>query len=138
MSLGAKNAHIISIEGDNELAKIARENFHQLNANNIEVLVGSFDALLANVVEPLNKPLLTFIDGNHRYQPTINYYNLVLSKADSASCIIIDDIHWSEEMEKAWEEICNLPKSTISIDLFHLGVVFYRENTLKQRFWLRL
>jgi predicted O-methyltransferase YrrM len=138
MSLAAKNARVISIEGDNQLANIARENFSQIQANNIEVHVGSFDDILPTIVEKLDSSFLAFIDGNHRFRPTVNYFNLLMSKADCASCIIVDDIHWSEDMEKAWNEICSHPKSTISIDLFHLGIVYYRENTLKQKFWLRL
>jgi len=57
-----------------------------------------------------------------------------MSKAYS----FFDDIHWSKEMEEAWEEIKAHPKVLITIDLFFVGLVFFRTNQPKQHFKLRL
>ena len=42
--------------------------------------------------------------------------------------LIFDDIHWSAEMEKAWEAICNHPAARCTIDLFFVGLVFLRRE----------
>jgi predicted O-methyltransferase YrrM len=80
---------------------------------------------------------LVFFDGNHRYQPTMNYFNLCLKKANENSVFVFDDIYWSNEMTKAWEEIKNHKDVTVTIDLFSVGLVFFRTQQAKQHFILK-
>jgi hypothetical protein len=42
--------------------------------------------------------------------------------------LVFDDIHWSEGMEKAWEEIKKNERVTCSVDLFFIGIVFLRKE----------
>jgi predicted O-methyltransferase YrrM len=81
---------------------------------------------------------LAFIDGNHRYEPTIRYYRQLLPAVHEYTVLIFDDIHWSKEMEQAWKEIKGYPEVMLSIDLFFIGLVFFRkENKTKQHFTIR-
>jgi hypothetical protein len=49
--------------------------------------------------------------------------------------LIFDDIHWSQEMEVAWEEIKKDESISLTIDLFFIGIVFFRkEQLVKQDF----
>jgi predicted O-methyltransferase YrrM len=81
---------------------------------------------------------LAFLDGNHRLIPTIKYFETILPKTHEGSIIIFDDIHWSEEMEAAWEKIRKDERVTLSIDLFFIGLVFFRkEFREKQHFTIR-
>jgi hypothetical protein len=41
-------------------------------------------------------------------------------------------------MEKAWEEIKNHPKVTVTIDTFQWGIVFFRYEQLKEHFVIRI
>ena len=41
-------------------------------------------------------------------------------------------------MEEAWEEIKKHKQVTLSIDLFQIGIIFFREMPEKQHFTLRL
>jgi predicted O-methyltransferase YrrM len=75
-----------------------------------------------------------FFDGNHQKQPTINYFEICLQKAHEKSVFVFDDIHWSEEMEQAWAYIKNHPKVTVTIDLFWIGIVFFRTEQVKEHF----
>lgn len=80
-----------------------------------------------------------YLDGNHTYKATTNYFNTLLPHIHDNSVMIFDDIYWSEEMTKAWEEIKSHPSVTVTIDLFKLGLVFFRkENKEKEHFVLRL
>jgi predicted O-methyltransferase YrrM len=81
---------------------------------------------------------MAFIDGNHRREPTLRYFETILPKTHEGSCIIFDDIHWSREMEDAWEKIRKDTRVTLSIDLFFIGIVFFRkEFREKQHFSIR-
>jgi len=53
------------------------------------------------------------------------------------ACIIFDDIYWSEGMQQAWTEICARPEVTLSLDLFHMGVVFFNPGLTKEHYYIR-
>lgn len=133
------NAKVITIEGCPNTAAEAKKNFESLGLKNIESVVGNFDDVLPAILARPQTPdsRLIFIDGNHRKEPTLNYFTQCLSQANSDSIFIFDDIHWSAEMEEAWEEIKAHPKVTVTIDLFFLGLVFFRKEQVKENFILK-
>jgi len=51
--------------------------------------------------------------------------------------LIFDDIHWSNDMEKAWEEIKESTKVTLTIDLFFVGLVFIDKKLSKENYIIR-
>lgn len=126
------NANIITIEGSDAIYEIAVSNFKQLELNNIKPLNGKFDELLPPVIGQLPVIDLVYIDGNHRYQPTVEYFQQCLSKINNNSILVFDDIHWSPEMERAWTKIKSHPNVRCTIDIFFLGFVFFR-NEFKQK-----
>ncbi len=132
------DANIITLEGASAVAKIAKENFSKLKLNNIEMIEGNFDDTLFSILSNLSMIDFVFIDGNHRYQPTINYFEQILAKSNNYSIIILDDIHWSKEMEAAWQQIQNHSSITMTIDLFFIGIVLLRDEfKVKQHFSVR-
>ncbi len=122
------NTRVITIEGSESIAAVADENFKKLHLKNIELVVGNFDNELKKICEERQKFDLIFIDGNHREVPTINYFNTVLPFCHNDTVLLFDDIHWSEEMQEAWEYIKNHEKVTCTIDIFEMGIVFLRKE----------
>jgi Predicted O-methyltransferase len=138
LSKANPNAKVITIEGSNAVAEIAERNFGTYNCNNIKLVRGHFDSVLPNALEEFQSIDLAFIDGNHQYQPTINYFHKLLKKSDNDTILIFDDIHWSSGMEKAWEEIKAHESVRTTIDLFFMGLVLFRKEFLeKQHFQIR-
>ncbi|MBV9988790.1 MAG: class I SAM-dependent methyltransferase [Chitinophagaceae bacterium] len=135
----AKNsAQVITMEGADAVGEQAMQNFNKLQLHNIQLVKGNFDDTLAAALQTLRQVDLCFVDGNHRYEPTVRYYRQLLPAMHDHSILIFDDIHWSREMEQAWNEIRQDERITISIDLFHIGLVFFRqENKVKQHFAIR-
>lgn len=129
---------IYTFEGCPELLKKAKENFHHLNIKNIECIEGNIDNTLHKLLPSLESIDFAFFDANHRYLPTMDYFNTCLEKATEKAVFVFDDIHWSEEMEKAWIEIKEHPQVTLTIDMFYIGLVFFRKNQPKQHFTLRI
>lgn len=130
-------ANIITIEGCKEITDVARQNFEQLELKNIEQLTGNFDVVLPLVLNEKEKLDFVFFDGNHRKGPTLNYFEQCLQKAQEDSVFIFDDIYWSAEMKEAWEEIKQNNRVTVSIDLFYMGIVFFRKEQAKQHFIIK-
>ncbi|HET7732429.1 MAG TPA: class I SAM-dependent methyltransferase [Paludibacter sp.] len=129
--------HCTSLEGCPEIAKIARENIDKLAIKNVEIVVGDINSTLANVLNQTNKLDFVFIDANHKSEAILRYFNLCLSKVHSNTVIVIDDIYWSSDMEKAWKVIKNHPQVMSTIDLFQLGIVFFNMDLNKKHYKMR-
>lgn len=136
LSLGNKQASITTIEGCQETAKIAQEQFRTFQLNNIQVIVDTFEKALPELAS--NQCNLVYVDGNHTKEATLNYFELLLPTTTNNSVFIFDDIHWSKGMTKAWDEIKNHPAVTVSIDTFYWGIVFFRKEQAKEHFVIRV
>jgi predicted O-methyltransferase YrrM len=131
-------AKVITMEGAPGVAAVARKNFNRLHLSNIKVVEGNFDETLVSVTGGLSTIDFAFIDGNHRKAPTLNYFNQFVNLSTPSSILIFDDIHWSAEMEEAWDAIIQHPSVKLTIDLFFIGIVFFRaEQKTKQHFSIR-
>jgi len=128
LATAANGKQVITMEGAPNIASIARANFDALGLNEIQIVEGDFDQTLPSVLQKVQQVGLAYVDGNHKYIPTMQYFNELLAKSDENSFFIFDDIHWSAEMEKAWEEIKAHPSVTVTIDLFYIGLVFFRKE----------
>jgi predicted O-methyltransferase YrrM len=128
---------VFTVEGCPETAKKARENFESLKFQNIILKTGSFDEILPLILHEIKKLDFVYFDGNHRKKPTLTYFDDCLSKSHNETVFVFDDIHWSEEMEEAWETIKNNPKVTLSVDLFQKGLIFFKTELSKQDFVIR-
>lgn len=138
LSLAKKDARLITMEGSPEVAMQAKKNFDQLKVANIQMIEGNFDDTLSIVLGKASTVDLAFIDGNHRQEPTERYFKELLVKTTNDSILVFDDIHWSPDMEQAWQTIREHPSVRCSIDLFFIGIVFFREEFHeKQHFAIR-
>lgn len=125
-----------TIEGNSALINHAKANLAYLEGT-VEVIEGYFDVVLPSLLE-LNDYDWVFIDGNHQYEPTMSYFNQLKKKASDNCVLIFDDINWSADMQRAWQEIISDPLVTANIDLYFLGFVFFSRNLSKETFKLRL
>ncbi len=133
----APQAQIYSFEGCPQTAQVARINLQELQASQVEMVVGNLDETLVAQTRKVSRIDFVFFDANHRYEPTVRYFLQCLEKAHEGSVFVFDDIHWSKEMEKAWTEIQAHPSVTLTIDLFYVGLVFFGNKQPKQHFVLR-
>jgi len=137
MSLAAPDVIINTVEGDSQTIAIANSYFKKLNFDNIKATNTTFDIALPEILEENKKADFIFFDGNHMKEPTLRYFNLSLPYSHNDSVFIFDDIHWSLDMNEAWQEIISHPQVTVSIDLFHFGIVFFKKELSKQNFVLK-
>lgn len=131
-----KQSNITTIEGDKNIFNIADNNFKKLKIKNINNICANFDDALPEIINKTDKIDLAFIDGNHTKEATLKYFELLKQKVHNNSVLIFDDIYWSKEMFEAWETIKKDNKVVVSIDLFYLGIVFFRTEMQKQDFYI--
>ncbi len=138
LAWGNPQAKLITLEGAPSIANTAQQNFTQLQLQNIQQVVGPFEGTLDKTLAQNPTIDFAFLDGNHRYEPTVNYFNQLLPHIHNDTILIFDDIHWSLEMEQAWQEIMAHESVQCSIDLFFIGIVLFRkEFKEKQHFAIR-
>ena len=138
LALAHQNTKVVTMEGAPNIAKMAKATFNDVGLSNIDIMDGDFDEILPKYLSSIDTVGIAYIDGNHRYLPTIAYFEQLLEKSEEHSILIFDDIHWSAEMEKAWNEIKQNDKVTLTIDLFFIGLVFVRQaQKEKEHFIIR-
>ncbi len=131
--LAKKNdAQIFTFEGEPEIANIARSAFEILNLTNIELIEGNIDHTLPNYLNKTETIALAFLDANHQLASTLRYVDAFIKKINPKSVLILDDIHQSVGMEKAWETVKSNPLVYGSIDLYRCGIVFFDPSLNKQ------
>jgi len=137
-ALAAPKAKIYTMEGSAEILHAAEKNFKKLKLSNIQTIKGNFDDILPEKLEELKKLDFVFFDGNHQREPTIAYFEKCLPYKHNDSIFIFDDIHWSSGMQEAWEYIKAHPETIVSIDLFFMGIVFFKKELSRQEFMYKL
>jgi predicted O-methyltransferase YrrM len=148
-SLGYSTLHIASalpkqslfttIEGAPAIAQLAKQHLTLLQLNQkAQVITGKFDEMLPSVLEMYPQVDFAFIDGNHTYEATLRHFNTLLPKKHNNSVFVFDDIYWSDGMTRAWNEIKKHPEVKVTVDLFFIGLVFFRKEQRKQDFSLRI
>ncbi len=128
---------VYTFEGCPNTLALAKENFQTLSVRNIEAIEGNIDHTLPETLAKVPSADFVFFDANHRYEPTLRYFSACLEKAHEDSIFVFDDIYWSAEMKKAWEEIKQHPAVGMTFDLFFIGIVFFRKKQPVQHFTLR-
>jgi len=127
-----------TIEGSPALCEIASFNAQRLGiADQIEFLEGNFTNKLPELLQKLQHVDYVYIDGNHTYDATTQYFTQLLPHLHTQSVLIFDDIYWNEEMRNAWTFIKNHASVTVTIDIFAFGLVFFRPEQAKEHFRIR-
>ncbi len=137
LTLGAPDSRVITIEGCENIASLARENFKKHASGDIESICGNFDDVLDETMSNSGRVGLVYIDGNHRSTPLKQYFNTIRRYIDEDTIIIVDDIHYSRDMENGWNEIKGAENVSVSIDLLQMGLLFFRSGIRKQSFMIR-
>jgi len=130
----ASTQKVYTLEGCPNTLSIAKETFEILQIKNVETILGNFDDTLPTLLAKLNQVDFIYFDGNHTKSATLHYFNLALAKANENSLFIFDDIYWSEEMIDAWKIIKADPRVSITIDLYFIGLVFFKKGQAKENF----
>jgi len=126
---------VYTVEGAPALASYTRTRLAQEGYKNVIVSDGDFSNALPELLPLLKGRKLIYIDGNHRYSPTMDYFQQILRYIEDDDILIFDDVHWSREMEKAWKEIKNHQQVSCTIDLFFIGIVFFRKEFKEKCFF---
>ena len=131
---------VVTCEGCPAVAEVAQKNWSELGLTNVECYVGELrsDSLQSIVDRLQGKIDVAFIDANHTYAGTREYFNVLADNVHDKSVIVVDDIHYNAEMEQAWQDICEDERVTSTIDLYQMGMVFFDRHYWRRNYTIRL
>ena len=143
---GNGKTSLTTVEACKETSTFANQLFKSKGLENISAISSSFSEYLLGLGSPENleqanskdKFDLVFIDGHHDGKATLTYFERLLAHKHNDSLFIFDDIHWSSSMEAAWEQIKVHKEVKVTIDTFQWGLVFFRQEQVKQDFVIRV
>ena len=138
LALGYPKAKITTLESCPNIANQCQLQFQKYNINNVEIIVGEFCGYLESCNLKSEICSLIYFDRNHSKKATLTYFELLLPTVCNETLWIFDDIHWSSEMEEAWEIVKKHPKVTVTVDTFQWGMVFFRKEQAKEHFVIRI
>lgn len=127
LAKGNQKAKVITVEENSSLCDIAEKTWKEYKIRNISVRNELFDVVLGDLSQQLIEPVLVFIDGNHNLKSTIQYF-IYFAEHVKDGIIVVDDIHWSKDMVRAWGEIIQQRKGHATIELFTMGIIVLKEG----------
>jgi predicted O-methyltransferase YrrM len=130
-------ATIHTIEGALPIALMAEENFNRLKCSNIITHQGLFNEILPKILIDNQSFDLVFIDGDHKGESLLKYFNDIIKHIPPHGVIIIDDIRWSDSMWHAWQFLSQHPDIRVTVDLLTMGVVFVNPSLSKEHFIIK-
>lgn len=134
LASGNPESKVITVEACPETSRLARKNFEELMVDNITSINSLFDDVIEDILSN-NPPFgLIYVDGNHTYEATRRYFDLISKYANQDTVVIFDDINWSSGMSRAWSEIKESPLARVSIETMRMGIVFFN-NKLTQKIY---
>jgi len=117
-------AQVHTLEGCPQTAQQAQQNFGTLPAlqQRITQWQGHAHQTMPQALAAMPTLDLAYLDANHTYEATMHYAQLCMQKWQPMGCLVVDDIHWSSGMARAWQELKQ--QVACSIDLFEAGLLF--------------
>ena len=137
LAKGDSKSKIYTLEGCPETIDLAKQNFKEMNIQNVIPILGDFNNTLEKTLKKEQKIDLIFVDGNHQQEATISYFETCLKYTHNNTILIFDDIYWSKGMEEAWKHIKLHEKTTLTIDLFYIGIVFIKSELSKENYIIK-
>lgn len=133
-SVDSRNS-VMTLEGSEAVLTLAQGVWRALKLENIVWQQGNIDNTLFKCArERLD---IAYVDANHTYEATMRYVQYLLPRLTERGVVVIDDIHYSEEMERAWQELKQDKQVTTSMDLYHIGMLFVNPCYLKRHYRIR-
>ena len=126
------DSKIYSIEGCSGLASVAQSSFDKLGFRNIEIQIGHFNHIIANLLSKIKKVDFVFYDGSDDYETVIKAFESCLPYLGNETVFIMNAIHRSRALNRAWDYICKHPETVVCIDLFEMGIVLFRKEMSRQ------
>lgn len=128
LTVASKQSHCISVETDDKKRELAKQLLKKWGYN-IQLTADKFPV----IDKPLDCILLNLRDYDTDHQTLIPY---LLSCVNENSFIIVDGIRTNRKHQMLWKRLIGCEEVIVSLDLFHVGLLFFNPKYYKRNFKL--
>jgi predicted O-methyltransferase YrrM len=119
-----RQGRIHTVDASPYKMRLAKKLHEQLGLNNVDYTVGLFYEVLPGLLSQLKGVDLAFIDGQHEYKATWDFFEMISEVAAPGALLIFDDISgYSEGMDRVWRQVRADPRVFASSELGNIGLV---------------
>ena len=141
LAAARKSTIIDTVEVNDQLVEIAKENAQKLALSNINFYQSKFEDFI-NTLNQDVKYNIVYLDGNHTFEATTDYFQRLLPHMAENCVVVVDDIHWSEGMYKAYEVLNTHERVFASVETAFVGYLFLDNKYPKAKhthidYWLK-
>lgn len=133
LKVNAQNGTITTLEASPYRLRLAKEVHRNLGIDNVSYVEGLFQDTLSESLAELGAIDLAFIDGDHKYQSTLDYFEEIFRFSTPDTVFVFDDIRWSDGMKRAWSQIQSDDRLGLKVDLFKIGICVRGQQEISQR-----
>jgi hypothetical protein len=137
MALGSPSSKILSCEGSEAIANLARRNADLVGTRNVSISTGRFVDWLPGALEQSGEELMVFLDGDHRGGRLLEYCRMIMEIGPAKILLVLDDIHWSADMYRAWKTLLAWNEISLSLELYNTGLAFLGYDIQRENYIVR-
>jgi predicted O-methyltransferase YrrM len=126
------HGRILTLEGSESSASLARENFGKLALEGIEVVLGRFQDTLEEVLDQNGTIDYVFMDGHHDELATLSYFREIYPHLAEDAILVLDDISWSSGMRRAWDVLRKDNGLKACVDLISVGICVFTKSAANE------
>ena len=134
--IGKINSQLKIIQST-RIAQIVSRLIEYYQYNNT-IVIENFDAELPKILTDYSQIDFAFIDCQNHSASIINNFEMLITKTHNNSLFIFNEMYSSKKLTSVWQKIKLHPKVNITVDLFFIGLVFFRKEQASQHFKLRI
>lgn len=131
------HASVYTIEPVARVAEMTGYNIARYNRRNINLIQGTFDKNLSSLLENVASVDILHIAAAFTDEKASEILRLAAPKTTADTIYIMAAPHSTEETEMVWHDIQEAPDVTLSLDLFHMGLAFFKPDIPKQHYTIK-
>ena len=118
---------LTTVDREPRLRPVAEEGFRELGlAELVTMITAEVDPSLGGELAGAAPIECALIDAEHTERATVAHFELLVPFLAEGAIVLVDDVHLSEEMNRAWRRIAAHERVAEAVDLNRLGVALPR------------
>lgn len=123
LAAGSPKTHVDTVEGSTGLFTFSSKQLKLYGGNRISTYNMCFEEFLEHTDKTYD---MIYLDGDHRADAVFALKPLLDARLKNGGLLVFDDIHWSKDMQFAWQQLAS--GSCLAFSSFRMGVLLPEEN----------
>lgn len=122
----------ISLEDTPEYASISQWVYEKGARTSIDLRIGDYKQLLPGILEEMDTLDFVFFKLRKKQEEELRIFQECLHYITDQTVFVFEGIRTSRRMRDCWKQVCAHEKTTVCLDLFSMGIVFFNPKLHKR------